>query len=190
MEEKAKSSRITLRPLSASKPVEVPTSTILLVSENRDSLRFQKALVSEYLPNCLVISCHDAEKAGKIISSRPLDGAIIDVRMPQNEGIELCRRIKGGHFSRQLPVMLASLNQSSPSLRSEGLDAGADGFINGLIDSVEFIARIRIMLRLKHAEDNQKATTLRLEEVMAEHTAALRSSEERYRRLQQLRHLR
>lgn len=183
MEEKAKSSRITLRPLSASKPIDVPTSTILIVSENKDGLRFQKALIAEHLPSCLVISCHSAARAKKIISSRPLDGAIIDVRMPQNMGIELCRQVKEGNSTKQLPVMLASLNQASPSLRSEGLAAGADGFINGLGDSVEFIARVRIMLRLKHAEDKQKATKLRLEEVMAEHTAALRSSEERYRRV-------
>jgi PAS domain S-box-containing protein len=183
VEEKVKSSRITLRPLSASKPIDVPTSTILIVSENKDSLRFQKALIAEHLPSCLVISCQSVSKAEKIISSRPLDGAIIDVRMPQNKGIELCRHVKESNSTKQLSVMLASLNPSSPSLRSEGLDAGADGFINGLLDSVEFIARVRIMLRLKHAEDKQKATKLRLEEVMAEHTAALRSSEERYRRV-------
>ncbi len=183
MAEKAKSSRITLRPLSASKPIYVSTSTILIVSENKDSLRFQKVLIAEYLPNCQVISCRSVSKAEKIISSRPIDGAIIDVRMPQNKGIELCRHVKKSNSTKQLPVMLASLNPVNPSLRSEGLDAGADGFINGLTVGVEFIARVRIMLRLKQAEDKQKATSLRLEEVMAEHTAALRSSEERYRRV-------
>ncbi|MCP4600616.1 MAG: response regulator [Proteobacteria bacterium] len=161
----------------------MPISTVMIVDENLDNISVQTSLLGKHLPDCHVVSCQNYREALALAESRPFDGAIIDVHMRDMDGIEICRHLKADLATRQIPVMLVSRYQSSPETRIRGLEAGADDFVTLPIDDVEFIARIRVMLRIKRAEDDQRAATERLEEVVAEHTAALHSSQEQYRRL-------
>ncbi|MCP4679244.1 MAG: response regulator [Deltaproteobacteria bacterium] len=161
----------------------MPESTVMIVDGDPDSRHAQEMILALHLPSCDVISCENAKEALDIAESRPIDGALIDVHIPDIDGVDLCRRFKDELSTRQIPIMLISQHQSSPEFRIRGLEAGADDFITQPIDEIEFIARLRVMLRIKHAEDKQRAATDRLQEVVAEHTAALHSSEERYRRL-------
>lgn len=158
-------------------------STIMIVDENPDALLVQELLVSEQIEGCEICPCSCPNEALRLAQQRKIDGAIIGVRLSGMNGIEVCRNLKNMPTTKQIPVMLIAEQKSSRELKLQGLDAGADDFITKPIDDVEFIARIRIMLRVKQAEDRQRAATLRLNELVAEHAAALRASEERYRRL-------
>ncbi|MDJ0766191.1 MAG: response regulator [Myxococcota bacterium] len=161
----------------------MPNATILIVEDNPDTLIERELLVVNHLHQSTIVSCHCALDAVDIAASREIDGAIVSVNMSDVNGIEVCRQLKSDIRTRHIPVMLVCEHQSSTELRIRGLEAGADGFVTQPIETEEFIARLRVMLRNKRAKDEQRAAHDRLAEIVAEHSAALHSSEQRYRRL-------
>ncbi len=85
------------------------------------------------------------------------DVILLDVMMPQMDGIEVCRQIKSDPGSKHIPIiMVTALNSKEDLARS--LDAGADDFLTKPVSGVELRARVRSMLRIKHQYDALQAT--------------------------------
>ena len=74
-------------------------------------------------------------------------------------------------------------HRATPELKAQGLEAGADDFIAKPIDNVELAAKLRVMLRLRAAENALRRERDHLEEAVQERTQALRDAEYRYRTL-------
>ena len=93
------------------------------------------------------------------------DLMLLDVVMPDLSGLEVCRRIKADPLLAGVFVVLVSGQATSAAERVGGLKAGADEYITKPVDSAEFLARIRTIVRLQDTN------------------AALRASEQHYRSL-------
>ncbi len=89
------------------------------------------------------------------------DVILLDVMMPQMDGIEVCRQIKSDPDSKHIPIiMVTALNSKEDLARS--LNAGADDFLTKPVSGIELRARVRSMLRIKQQYDALQATlTLR-----------------------------
>jgi PAS domain S-box-containing protein len=149
-------------------------TTILLVDDRRENLFVLQKILAEYLPNCETSTATSAEEGLALIAMRSFDGALIDMQMPGMDGIEMCRRLKRHPQSAVIPVILITAHHSTAELRARGLEAGADDFIERPIDNAELIARIRTILRMKHAEDRLRAGKAELERQVAQQTVTLR----------------
>jgi PAS domain S-box-containing protein len=75
---------------------------------------------------------------------------LLDVKLPDIDGLEVCRRIKQGWPDIIVVQVSASLISSSD--RVTGLDNGADCYLTAPIEPTELIAVMRAMLRLRQAE--------------------------------------
>jgi PAS domain S-box-containing protein len=93
------------------------------------------------------------------------DLLLLDVVMHDLSGIEVCRRIKADPLLSDVFVVLVSGQATASFEMIRGLEAGADEYIAKPVDSAEFLARIRTIVRLRDT------------------TAALRASERHYRSL-------
>jgi PAS domain S-box-containing protein len=93
------------------------------------------------------------------------DLVLLDVRLPDISGMEVCKQIKGDPDLSDVFVVLCSGEATSTSERVGGLETGADDYILKNVEPQELLARIRTILRLRDT------------------TAALRASERHYRRL-------
>jgi len=82
------------------------------------------------------------------IRANPPDLILMDVMMPEVDGIAACRAIKLDPATRLIPLVLVTSLDSSES-RLAGIDAGADDFISKPFDIYELQARVRSLLRLK-----------------------------------------
>lgn len=93
-------------------------------------------------------------------STQP-DVILLDVMMPDIDGIEVCRRIKANPDWRPIPViMVTALTEKSDLARC--LEAGATDFISKPVSNIELRARVRAMLRMKQQYDEvQKLLKLR-----------------------------
>ena len=98
---------------------------------------------------------------------------LLDVKMPEMDGFETCRRFKEHPDLRSIPVIFLSGSVDSAD-RVEGFRVGGIDFISKPLQREEMLARVRTHLQL---------STLRahLEEQVTQKTAKLRESEERFR---------
>lgn len=85
----------------------------------------------------------DAAEARRALDDEPVHLAILDVMMPGEDGLSLCRDLAR---SRRLPVILLTARTGMED-RVEGLDLGADDYVTKPFDPRELLARIHAVLR-------------------------------------------
>ncbi|MBF0224161.1 MAG: response regulator [Desulfobacterales bacterium] len=148
-------------------------NNILVVDDRPDNLFVIQEIIDEYLKGCKVFTAESAEKGIETANNNPIDVALIDVQMPVMDGIEMCRRLKSNPKTSIIPVILLTAHGASNSLKTKGFDAGADEFLTKPIDTMELIARIKVMLRIKKTEDILRKERDLLEDRIKERTKEL-----------------
>ncbi|SDE08207.1 Response regulator receiver domain-containing protein [Paenibacillus sp. UNCCL117] len=91
----------------------------------------------------------------------PVDLILMDMMMPEMDGIEACRIIQGDERMKDIPVIIVTALGDSNKL-AEALDAGAIDYVMKPVNKVELIARIRVALRLKFEKDWHKENEARI----------------------------
>ncbi|CAN1211506.1 DNA-binding response regulator [Tumidithrix helvetica PCC 7403] len=86
----------------------------------------------------------DGESGWQQIEAMTYDLILLDVMLPQVDGISLCRRIRASSITT--PVLMLTAKDSSTD-KVLGLDAGADDYVVKPFDLPELSARIRALLR-------------------------------------------
>ncbi|WP_107711477.1 phosphate regulon transcriptional regulator PhoB [Oceanicaulis sp.] len=88
----------------------------------------------------------DGEEAMMLVEERQPDVVVLDWMLPKISGIEVCRRLRNRHETRNLPIiMLTARGEEADRIR--GLDTGADDYIVKPFLMKELFARVRAVLR-------------------------------------------
>jgi DNA-binding response OmpR family regulator len=90
-----------------------------------------------------VLTAGNGESALELMARQDPDLVLLDVRMPDLDGYEVCRRIR--EFSTVPVIMLTALAEEADMIK--GLDAGADDYITKPFSVEELLARVRATLR-------------------------------------------
>jgi len=117
---------------------------ILLVEDNRrlsDSLRL--SLVDE---GYAVDTAYDGPEGEEFAEATPYDVIILDVMLPQKNGIEVCRSLREHHI--KTPILMLTARDALED-RVLGLDSGADDYLIKPFEMEELRARLRALLRRK-----------------------------------------
>ena len=80
------------------------------------------------------------------------DLILMDVRLPDLNGIEVCRQLKADPVTRGIPVVLVTAS-AEPGTRLAALKAGADDFMLKPLDELVLLARLRSLLRAREADE-------------------------------------
>ena len=83
----------------------------------------------------------------KVASFHP-DIVLLDIMMPEMDGIETCRRIKADPKNKAIPIIFITARVAKQQ-KIEGLEAGAVDYITKPIDLEETLARVNTQLRLQ-----------------------------------------
>jgi class 3 adenylate cyclase/CheY-like chemotaxis protein len=95
----------------------------------------------------------------------PIDLILMDISMPEMDGLEACRRIKASTRLQDIPVIMVTASDATDDLQA-AFDAGAMDYITKPPNKIELLARVRSALRLKQAIDDRKAREAELREVV------------------------
>jgi two-component system phosphate regulon response regulator PhoB len=93
-----------------------------------------------------VSAAGDGEEAMIAVEEHQPDVVLLDWMLPKVSGIEVCRRLRGRHETRNIPIiMLTARGEEADRIR--GLDTGADDYIIKPFLMKELFARVRAVLR-------------------------------------------
>jgi DNA-binding response OmpR family regulator len=112
----------------------------------------------------------DLEHAGA--GAKEVDLIVMDVRMPETDGIEACRRIKAVEAMRDIPIIMVTARSQQEVLWA-AFEAGATDYIKKPFEEVELLARVKATLRLKKEIDARKNWEKELTKTISELDAAL-----------------
>jgi PAS domain S-box-containing protein len=97
-----------------------------------------------------------AEALRQAVSARP-HVVLLDVKLPDVDGYEVCRRLKAHPVTTAIPVLHLSAAHRAAGDHARGLDAGADGFLVEPVAPEVLLATVRSVARARRAEDAVRA---------------------------------
>lgn len=86
----------------------------------------------------------DAAHMDRLLQREHFDLLLLDVLMPQEDGLSVCRRLRQSHAS--LPIIMLTARGELPD-KVLGLELGADDYLSKPFEPRELVARIRAVLR-------------------------------------------
>jgi two-component system response regulator MprA len=113
------------------------------------------------MENYAVELFEDGASALKSFQLRAPDAIILDLQLPDIDGLEICRRIR--QSGDATPILMLTAREAVND-RVEGLDVGADDYLVKPFDLAELLARLRALLR-RNQSTGGEATNLRFEDL-------------------------
>jgi diguanylate cyclase (GGDEF)-like protein/PAS domain S-box-containing protein len=152
-------------------PGEVPT--LLVVDDVPENIH---ALLEVLKDDYRIMVANNGRKAIELAQdATPPDLILLDIVMPDMDGVEVCRQIKMTPAGNRIPIIFITIVDSSEE-KVHGFNVGAADYITKPFEIDEVRARIRTHLELSRLRGF-------LEQLVAQRTALLEKSEEKYRTL-------
>jgi DNA-binding response OmpR family regulator len=119
-------------------------ATILAVDDEAPVLRSVKRVLEK--AGFTVMTAGSGQEALDLIAKQKPDLVVLDIIMPEMDGLEICRRIRADPFTSKLPILFLTA-KGRPSDVAQGLDVGGDDFLTKPFEVLELPARVRALLR-------------------------------------------
>jgi signal transduction histidine kinase len=127
-----------------------PTAVLLNVDDHEAARYARSRILSS-----AGFRVHDAGSGKETLDlARKLqpDLVLLDVHLPDVDGIEVCRQLKEAQLNTSVMVLQISASALSAAHAKEALDAGADAYLMEPVDPDVLVATVRALLRLHLAE--------------------------------------
>lgn len=123
---------------------------ILLVDDDVLIIRlYQVILKSESFKLDIAVS---GKEMFAFLEKQKPDVILLDVVLPDSNGLDLCKQIKGDLAFSSVKIILVSGEEVSPVQIAEGIELGADDYLVKPFHPRELLARVRNCLKLKNTE--------------------------------------
>ncbi len=120
---------------------------LLIADDDVTSLKVLEQLLRKEGYESVPVGSGDEVFASLAAKGLP-DLILLDVVLPDMDGIEVCRRLKSNPETAWIPVLLISaLRRDDDSIR-KGLEAGADGYLTKPVEDIALRAWVRATLRI------------------------------------------
>ena len=128
------------------------TGTLLVVDDDMPTLRllthvFEKA-------GHKVLTAHDATTALRLLHKEQCDLVVLDIEMPDVNGLSLCRLMRAQTAMKQIPIIILSANDDDER-KAEALDSGANDYLIKPATPFELLSHVQI-----HLENSRRTRAL------------------------------
>jgi DNA-binding NtrC family response regulator len=135
---------------------------ILIVEDEKDTVDMITTLLE--LEGYQVLSASSGTEAMRLLEKRrqtlpesetPVDLILLDIMLGDEDGRDICQKIKGDEELRFIPVVMLTV-RSSLQDKINTLNIGADDYLTKPFINEELLAKIKVMLRIKDLHDELK----------------------------------
>lgn len=117
---------------------------VLIIDDEKDVVKAMRdTLVKE---NFEVSAAYTGESGIKTATSQVPQLIILDLRLPDKTGFEVCQELKKNAATEHIPIIMVT-TRSSDTEKIVGLEVGADDYITKPFNPLELLARIKAVLR-------------------------------------------
>ena len=127
-----------------------PREIVLIVDDQEENIRIVGTVLSLF--DYDIVAATSGEQALKRLAARLPDIILLDVMMPDMDGLEVCRRLKGNPEWAEIPVVFLSAADDK-NLIVQALEAGGVDYVTKPFNRAELLSRVRTHLSLKEARD-------------------------------------
>ncbi|GAB3442373.1 response regulator [Massilia solisilvae] len=138
--------------------------TLILNVDDNDGARYAKTRILQSAGFRVVEAANGTDALAIVARDEPAL-VLLDVKLPDINGLEVCRRIKADPATACVLVLQTSAALTGRDDKIRGLEGGADNYLAAPIEADELIANVNALLRMRQTQDE------------------LRDSEERFRQL-------
>lgn len=132
----------------------------ILVVDDDDAKRYIVTRMLKAAGYAVTEAASGQQTLDKVRSEKP-ELIVLDVKLPDIDGMEVARRLKADPATRSTLVLQLSATFRDPASRSMGLDAGADAYLTHPVDNEELLATVRALLRISRSERGLREATER-----------------------------
>lgn len=146
---------------------------ILIVDDEEINIKLMGTILKHY--GYAFRTARNGLEALEKAKKEPPDLMLLDIRMPEMDGYEVCKRLKGDPLTRDMAiVMVTSLDDKESRLRA--FELGANDFLTKPVDDMELILRTRNLLKVKEFGDFLKSHSEELDKEVKQRTAELQKT--------------
>jgi two-component system, sensor histidine kinase len=126
-------------------------SSVVLNVDDHDAARYARSRILSGA-GFHVFDAATGEQTLAMAEKHQPDIVLLDVHLPDRNGIEVCRLLERAHHDESIIVIQISASALSPSHATAALDTGADAYLMEPVDPDVLVATVKAMLRLHDAE--------------------------------------
>lgn len=139
----------------ADPPHENEPTTVLAVDDQEENLELVEAILVD--EGFRVLTATSGPEALEVVEREGVETILLDLMMPGMDGFEVCRRLKSSRRSYFIPVVMVTA-QTDLRSKIEGLECGADDYLNKPINAVELVTRLKSLGRIRRLRDELDST--------------------------------
>ena len=124
---------------------------VLIIEDEKKIAGFIKRGLKE--EGYTVDIANNAEKGQYSAETQEYDLIVLDLMLPDMDGINLCRKLREGKFTKPILMLTA---KGTVKDKVTGLDAGANDYLTKPFAFEEFLARVRALMRKRNSEQINK----------------------------------
>jgi DNA-binding response OmpR family regulator len=122
-------------------------ATVLVVDDNHDVVDILTRLLTRH--GLTAVGAYSGKECLTVVRSRPVDVIVLDVMMPEMDGLEVCQELK--QMSSSIPVILLTAKDDMAT-RAAGMELGVSEFVVKPINNRDLLARIQTQIDTRQWE--------------------------------------
>ncbi len=147
--------------------------SILIIDDEQDNLVLISKMLEKSFSKISIYSASSGFAGLKLAKKYLPDTIILDLLMPEIDGFLVCKKLKKNNLTRHIPIIIITGSEDQMNTKIKVLEIGADAFLSKPIRKSELIAQIKVMLRIKLAEDKIRREKKNLEKKIKQRTEKL-----------------
>lgn len=142
------------------------SDALILNVDDSDGARYAKSRILKRAGFKVIEASNGGDALLRARQDRP-NLILLDVKLPDINGLEVCRQLKGGTETNTILVLQTSASCIGSADKIRALDGGADNYLVEPIEADELIANVKALLRLGRVERALRDVDRRKDEFLA-----------------------